>query len=329
MRIRPLLRRCGVVGLLLSLATTVQAATYHLIDLGWRMEDRDLNDHGEVAGTVIFDNHAAVLRNGHWEKLPDHGLKSHAVAINDAGDVAGYVAGKPGFWPRGGAFVKLSLPAGANGGGQVTDISKHQVLIGTHLDAAGVYPVCFQWTAAEGGMDLGTMGDGNYCEASAINDAGMIVGSSNLVEGGPLHAFVYQNGQYHDLGLFDYYDTVGIDINRQGHVTGLSASGTSFLWRGGRLIDISLGSPYPIVNAASINDSDQIVGAAVDASNVWHAVIYEHGHLADLESKVEDLGDWHFSQAISINNLGTILVWAYRTGDQYESSALLVPVGKQ
>jgi hypothetical protein len=121
-------------------------------------------------------------------------------------------------------------------------------------------------------------------------------------------------------------DTYAAAVNSQGHVVGWTASYTSFLWKGAKLIDLRVGSPYSMVNLRSINDNDAMVGNAADAQGQWHAVHVANGRFIELESAVEDLQDWQFRNAIAINNLGVILGWGFRTSDQSIHYFKLVPV---
>jgi probable HAF family extracellular repeat protein len=72
--------------------------------------------------------------------------------------------------------------------------------------------------------DLGTLGRGNSV-ATAINDMGVVVGSSELPRDGVAHAFAYANGVMRDLGtLPGHEDSHATGINSHGVIVGYSAN---------------------------------------------------------------------------------------------------------
>jgi probable HAF family extracellular repeat protein len=326
------LERLGAVALVFGsvAGTDAQAATYHIIDLGVKYNVSGISDRGELAGwSNITQTQAAVLRQGRWRQLPDHGEPSTTGAINAGGDVTGWVHYRTGFWPRGGAFVRLPMPADSVEDGFPTGISDRQVVVGYYRSTVGQEQSCFRWSAEEGSVELGFMGQGDYCFASAINDAGQIAGYGDTEAFGVAHSFIYTNGVFQDIGTIDDgYDTYASGINRQGHVVGTTATYSSFLWKDGQMIDLRVGSPYNMIAAGSINDRDEIVGQARDGWGVWHAVRWADGHFTDLETEVDALHDWQLEAATAVNNLGMIVGFGFRTGDQRDHSFMLVPISK-
>jgi probable HAF family extracellular repeat protein len=319
----PSLERLGAALVLGSLAATAaQATTYRIVDLGSKYFATAINDRGELAANSD-DDHAAVFRHEHWRLLPDGGATSLALAINAGGDVAGQAGPDSGFWPRGGDFTPLTLPPDATGDAAPAGISDHQVIVGDYFTALGQR--CYRWSAAEGAVDLGVMGHGDECFASAINDAGQIAGYADIEPGGVAHSFRYTNGAFQDLGTLDGNDTYATGINRQGHVVGWTSSFTSFLWKEGTMVDLRAGTAYSSVNVRSINDSDELAGSATDTLGQPHAVRFADGQLIDLETEVDVLRDWQLRKAIAVNNRGEIVGWGFRTGDQRVHYFMLVP----
>jgi probable HAF family extracellular repeat protein len=292
-----------------------QATTYRIVDLGTMHFPTGLNDRGEVSG--ILDRYllphkpleATVLRHGHWRALPESKpcprCGTAAYAINDGGDIVGASRSAPAFWPRGGGFMPVPVPPASTGDGKAVDISDNQVIAGLYFTSPGDAERCFRWSAAEGSVGLGLMGNGDFCYPAAINNAGQIVGGADIEPFGVAHAFVFDNGAFLDLGTVDGVDTYATDINRQGHVV-FGNYYTSFLWKNGHTIDLRAGTPYSSVYTTSLNDHDELVGQAVDDMG-GHVVLISHGHFTDLEPEVEGLGDWHLSSASLINNLGVIV----------------------
>ena len=200
------------------------------------------------------------------------------------------------------------------------DIFDHRVIVGNFFIGSAMR-ACFRWSAAEGSVDLGLMGNGDYCTASAINSAGRIVGWANTEPGGVEHPFLYENGAFRDLGDGNGYGAIAVDVNRQGHVVG-----GIFLWKNGETIDLRAGTPYVGMIAESINDRDEIVGEAEDIERNSHSVMIKGGHVTELETAVDALRDWQLTYALFINNLGEIVGWGFRTGDQHTHTFMLVPV---
>jgi probable HAF family extracellular repeat protein len=211
------------------------------------------------------------------------------MAINDRGDVAGDGDGTVGFWPRGAEFMPVPLPPDATGGGEVRDISNRQVIVGNFFIGSS-RGACFRWSAAGGSIDLGLMGNGDFCNVSAINDAGQIVGRATVEPGGETHAFLWENGVFQDLNPADVQGAFSADdINRQGHIVG-----GPFRWKDGKMSDLRIGTPYSGIVAIGINDLDEILGQASDAEGV-HTVLIAGDHIIELEAAVDSVHDWQFT----------------------------------
>lgn len=135
-------------------------------------------------------------------------------------------------------------------------------------------------------QDLGVLGagagDGALC--TAINDAGVIVGKSQ-VDGTPNHghAFIY-NGTMTDLGTLDgnpASNSAATGINNPGHVVGTSETGGqihAFLHRDGKMFDLhtlATGSMagFTSLTPRAINDDGWIVGSGALASGETHAFL--------------------------------------------------------
>jgi probable HAF family extracellular repeat protein len=137
---------------------------------------------------------------------------------------------------------------------------------------------------------------------AAINDAGVIVGSS-LTTSFASHAFLYSNGSPSDLGaLPGYPGSQATSINAAGDVVGLSSSpdGSSsraFLCRNGTLTELGPGL------ASAINVSGTIVGTSGDR----RAAIYQNGSVIDLEN----FGDSLLTSAEDVNDSGQIVGTSY------------------
>jgi probable HAF family extracellular repeat protein len=118
--------------------------------------------------------------------------------------------------------------------------------------------------------DLGTLGrGGTYSWATAINDAGQVVGYANTADSFS-RAFLYENGRMSDLGTLGGTYSRALALNGAGDVVGYSETipGTSelhaFLDSGGRMTDLnrllSAGTGWTLESATGINDQGQVAG---------------------------------------------------------------------
>ena len=95
---------------------------------------------------------------------------------------------------------------------------------------------------------LGTLG-GNFSQAFGINDANMVVGTSNLAGNTETHAFVWRNGVMTDLGtLTGGRQSEARAINGEGVIVGWSLNQAGFMravrWMNGN--KRTLGTLHPL-----------------------------------------------------------------------------------
>ncbi|GBL45309.1 PKD domain protein [Sulfuriferula multivorans] len=154
--------------------------------------------------------------------------------------------------------------------------------------------------------NLGTL-SGSYSGAYSINDAGQVVGQSNVAANTVVHAFLYQNGAMTDLGTLGGSNSIASVINSVGQVVGASyVAGTSFnhafLYQNGVMSDLgTLGGSWSV--ARDINSAGQVVGNSSVAGNATsHAFLYQNGAMTDLGT----LGGSN-SIASGINSAGQVV----------------------
>lgn len=158
--------------------------------------------------------------------------QSEAVAVNDAGQVAGmyWMLGEKYYfiWDEQNWISVIDLPKTAN----ITVLNNSGQLAGSYKDINNK-DRGFIWDAHNGFSDIGTLG-GNFTRIYDMNDFGQIVGESenanvSLVDGRlERHAFMWQNGSMIDLGAL--VGDLGIlgdrsmatSINNSGQIIGIS-----------------------------------------------------------------------------------------------------------
>src|SRR5215216_5426029 len=183
--------------------------------------------------------------------------------------------------------------------------------------------------------DLGTLG-GSRSYASAINDSGEVVGSSNLAGDQNNRAFLYKDGKMTDLGTLGGTSSEAKGINKSGQVVGWSDNSSgerrAFIYDSANGMkdlndSIPADSGWSIYEGAGINDKGQIVasswGNTQSDPNIvcdyWYwsgpaagaALVLSPTTTGDYE--VQDLGNLggYYSRATSINNSGKVVGFSY------------------
>ena len=136
-------------------------------------------------------------------------------------------------------------------------------------------------------QDLGILPGMSGSDASAVNNAGQVVGVSYDSDYSAFHAFYWQSGSMTDLGVLPGdHGSWARDINDAGQVVGESQSSATnthaILWANGSMVSLpTLGGTA--CSAFGINNGGQIVGTCTtDNSSVPHLVRWENGAITDL-----------------------------------------------
>jgi probable HAF family extracellular repeat protein len=278
-----------------------------------------VNDAGTVAGYVgVYpDYHAAVWSGGTTTLLstPENTIRSLAVGVNAAGDVAGGIdvqlesgdiRQEAVVWDAGGEMTRLGfLPGGTFSVGQ--DINDNGWVVGV-AGADGHYHG-FLWDGDGPIEALPTPAGTTDAYAVAINTLGDVVGSASAMSEPP-RAVLWKGGAATTLDpLAAGAAASATDINDFGQIVGNSTTTAPpwvarnpVLWQDGTVIDLgSLGGAFGVAQA--VNDHGQVVGLMTDDANVNHAFVWQDAVRAILDPLPGDVA----SVAADINDASRIV----------------------
>lgn len=339
---------CLASFLVCASAAMALPAQYELTGLGFFpggtfSEAYSLNENDQVVG--MAENPNGYPRAFVWDKV--NGMQNlgtmgasqaWAYGINDQGQIVGSVRsgakttafvyqeiGGVGF------MSPLNLGIPSSDGSQARDINNNGMIVGDVYNPTEGTGYAYMYELSSGTVtNLGTLSDGDYAMAWAINDHDQVAGSSDTVIQGHIHAFRWEGGTMNDLGtLYGDYLTFGFGINDYGVVVG-EARDSEFRQRafriepGGSMENLGvIGEESDVSGAEAINNSGVIVGYSMDA-----AFAYEPGvGMIDLNTRLDPdlLADgWHLLWAYDINNKGHIVGKAMNPDGNIEA-VLLTP----
>jgi probable HAF family extracellular repeat protein len=183
----------------------------------------------------------------------------------------------------------------------------------------------FGFVSKDGVMTLLPGLGGQFTFASAINDSGIVAGSSTLAGDTITHAAIWDSDldQVTDLGTLGGATSAALWLNNRRQAVGDSetSNGTdfhAFLWDRGVMTDLgTLGGSFSF--AFAINDSQLIVGQSDTTTTIdpvfglptFHGFVWERGVLSDLG----EIFGGHFNYAQYVNDGGDIVGAADLAGD--------------
>lgn len=276
---------------------------------------RVLGNNGVLAGSVLTDAGwaaAATYANGSVTRYDSLGI-SDINAVSANGMFAGRL--QTAGMEQSHAFIYRD--------GAVQDLGTYngQDTTGLAINAAGQVAGGWYNGPKDGGFvysggvmtDMGTLGTVSYTWVSAMNESGVVVGTSMAPVGIP-HAYMYSHGVMTDLGTPDGFGSDASAINNSGDIVGgmweLVSFGAyhAFLYSGGMLHD--LGTLGGLTAAArGINDSGLVVGYVATGAREY-GFLYDNGIAWDLNTLASGAEGWTITNANAINAQGQILATA-------------------
>ena len=157
--------------------------------------------------------------------------------------------------------------------------------------------------------DLGTLG-GHLGFANWINDAGEVVGFSDLPGDQNAQPFLWKNGHMRRLPTIGGEFGAANWISPRGNVVGVYVVHNkyvhAFLWRHGHMTDLPPVGGAPVASGNGVNDHGQVVGNENDThGNEVIAALWSGGHGYDLNTLVAP-NPLQMISADYINNQGAI-----------------------
>lgn len=255
-----------------------------------------------------------------------------ATGISNQGVIVGfeYIQGgaQSGFWTVTGGSMMLTSPTNYGGSFTMASAVNDVGTVAGNVGGSGFGTAPIEWSGPQESVSTLPMLQCDHCprhatSANAINDAGVVVGSSELVidaqSKSGTYAVEWIDGNIISLGSLQGGDySAAYAINNTGDIVGASRVGTSagapthaFLYHDGVMNDLGTLPGDTNSSANSINDEGAVVGASDDGTTN-RAFLYQDGKIYDLNSLIAQTdplaGLVRLQEAVSISANGWIAV---------------------
>jgi probable HAF family extracellular repeat protein len=156
----------------------------------------------------------------------------------------------------------------------------------------------------------GTDGDSGF-----VNNHGQSIGVSTLPGDIERHAFLWSEGELHDLGTLGGTRSRPIGLTENGHVAGASLTTNdetihAVLWLDGKIRDLGTVPGDACSFAWGLNSKDQVVGISLPEPcdfSVARAFLWEDGSMVDLNTLIAPNSRLQLVYAEAINDAGEIV----------------------
>jgi probable HAF family extracellular repeat protein len=282
-----------------------------------------INNKGQVAGDIdglsagpTWASHAFLSTGGSTLDLGTlGGSDSHALGLNDAGQVVGASLTNEDVWRAflytNGAMANLGTLGGTYSAAYSVNVAGEVVGESETTDGR-----IMAFLYANGAMrELGTLGGANSI-AFAVNSLHQVVGASET-SAKLSHAFVYRNGKMADLGTLGGDASGATDINDKSLIVGWSdvryESGVQyvagFLYSNGAMTPIRATTSQQEVWPFAISNSGVVVGEVSETEDddgfafVWDRI----NGMRNLNDLIDPALGCTIYSAFDINDFGKIV----------------------
>jgi probable HAF family extracellular repeat protein len=275
-----------------AMGQPAQHRRYKLIDLGTLGGRNSTSGAFSGGGAQLINNQGKATATADTSLLdPDY----PNFNPNVQGGPYSYVF-RPILWNEGqvtalealGGDVDSAAAGWISGSGLIAGISEMGV-----IDPLTGWPEAHAtlWKRGQA-IDLGTLG-GYESFAYGLNNHGEAVGGATNTTpdelygfGTQLRAFVFRDGEMHDLGTLGGPDAFATSINDQNQISGCSLnddlSNLPFLWQNGKMIELGT---FGGTNGCAflVNNHGQVIGQSdLSGDKVAHGFFWERGVFTDL-----------------------------------------------
>ena len=243
----------------------------HLAGVGSTSQAAAINDNGQIVGTGSSINNGAAgpfRFDGTSYTNLSNGTQGSVAAINQTGDAGGTLGNNAVRFNANGTVTNLGALSSFLS--SVKGINNAGVVVGFNSATGHAFRA-----DASGIHDLGTISGSGSSQAFAINNNGVIAGSSTTASN-QTHAFTNINDVFTDLGVLSGNTTsAAVAINDLGQVigsSGTSSASVPVLFQNGQIYDLNavttgLGD-FQLRNVYAISNTGDIVGVGGSAGVV-------------------------------------------------------------